>query len=70
MDELACVLHVPLRQSEEGANKDFVHSGSTEFLKFVRDCSFPKLGEWMRTVLIVIELERRGEHEWLRYFRR
>jgi hypothetical protein len=53
-------------------NKDFVHAESVEyfkaFLKFLRDCSFPILGEWMRTVLLISELERLGEFEWLRYW--
>jgi len=53
-------------------NKDFVHAESVEyfkaFLKFLRDCSFPILGEWMRKVLLISELERLGELEWLRYW--
>ena len=66
-----CTFHFD--KAKKCHNKDFVRAESIEyvkaFLKFLRDCSFPILGEWMRTVLLIVELERLGEHEWLRYWR-
>jgi hypothetical protein len=66
-----CTFHFD--KAKKCHNKDFVRAESVEyfkaFLKFLRDCSFPILGHWMRTVLLIAELERLGEHEWLRYWR-
>ncbi len=64
-------------KAKKSHNKDFVRAESIEyeyvtaFVKFLRDCSesFPLLGHWMRTVLLVAELDRPGEHEWLRYWK-
>ena len=65
-----CTFHFD--KAKKCHNKDFVHAESIEyvkaFLKFLRDCSFPILGEWMRKVLLISELERLGELEWLRYW--
>ena len=65
-----CTFHFD--KAKKCHNKDFVRAESSEyvkaFLKFVRDCSFPILGHWMRTVLLIAELERLGEFEWLRYW--
>ena len=65
-----CTFHFD--KAKKCHNKDFVRAESIEyvkaFLKFLRDCSFPILGHWMRTVLLIAELDRLGEHEWKRYW--
>ena len=53
-----CTFHFD--KAKKCHNKDFVRAESIEyvkaFLKFLRDCSFPILGHWMRTVLLISEL--------------